>query len=176
MLKRSVATAPTRRKTRTSQSHPLTKRLRSKGIDRMSAVMNAGPFQILLRRPPTCMFVFIGPLKVVNFASQSNFMVHIEASPFLAGRGRKLLGVNVTQGGARSEPDWTLALPWAIIRPSRQDFNLARCARRKRVQARHDGQTGFWRDSIRSWSLRRSWLRLLPRSPSKPSDACRDTP
>src|SRR6185503_16223695 len=65
MLKRRVATPPTRRNTRTSQSHPLTKRLRPKGIDSRSTVRNAGPFQMLLRRPPPpCMRVFMGPLKI----------------------------------------------------------------------------------------------------------------
>src|SRR3954470_2141777 len=82
MLKRRVATPPTRRNTRTSQSHPLTKRLRPKGIDRRSAVRNAGPFQMLVRRrPPPCMCVFMAPLKIPLTRSIGRGTLHVIGAP-----------------------------------------------------------------------------------------------
>src|ERR1051325_6455293 len=77
----TVATPATKMKPRRSQSNPKIKRFRSKGIRRMSAVINAGAFQRLLRRASPCKFVFIGRVKVVYFVTQSNFFSQSSQAP-----------------------------------------------------------------------------------------------
>src|SRR5690349_13108011 len=119
--------APTTTKAPGGQFHPSTKWFPSKSISRMNAVINAGVFQRLLRRPPPSfvlpatvssafMFAFIG---VPSFVLQSE--LRCKASQALKQHIRRW-----SAGGAQVAPDRPLAL-----------LVLALYAR----QARHNGRT-----------------------------------